>query len=33
MALMEEWYKDDKIKVDCKLIEEYIKNYNKTNEP
>ena len=32
MELLEDLYKDDNIIADCKLIEEYIDNYNQINE-
>ena len=33
MAFMEELYKDDDKKAECKSLEDYIDNYEKTNEP
>ena len=30
---MEELYKDDKIKVECSSLRDYMENYNQTNEP
>ena len=32
MVLIEEMYKDDNITADCKSIEKYMDNYNKTKE-
>ena len=33
MELMEELYKDDNIRSDCKMIEVYMDNYNQFPEP
>ena len=33
MELMEELYTDDKIRIDCESIEEYIDNHNEIKEP
>ena len=31
--LMEELYEDNNVKADCKVVEEYMDNYNQTSEP
>ena len=33
MELGEELYKDDKITVECRALEDYMDNYIETNEP